>query len=264
MSRLRGELIKEEVSEELMDLLSDEDVSDEVLNALNDAGLAAIEGEADALFSNLGELRVLDIKRFLIDIADQAGSVVTTLFIFMGMFSILVGVLLIFLIFVMLAAARRSEMGMEAEVLEEEIDRAVAGIRAFYFLLIGFMALGLIVGIAGLGVISTRAVVERRQQIGVLRAIGYRRRMVQLSFLIESSFIALLGIAIGLLLGATLSYNAITDISTEEGIDTLRYSIPWGQVVTIMAIAYLFSIVATYLPARQASRTHPAEALRYE
>ena len=156
------------------------------------------------------------------------------------------------------------ENGMEAEVLEEEIDRAVAGIRAFYFLLIGFMALGLIVGIAGLGVISTRAVVERRQQIGVLRAIGYRSRMVQLSFLIESSFIALLGIAIGLLLGATLSYNAITDIRTEEGIDTLRYSIPWGQVVTIMAIAYLFSIVATYLPARQASRTHSAEALRYE
>ena len=116
MSRLRGELIKEEVSEELMDLLSDEDVSDEVLNALNDAGLAAIEGEADALFSNLGELRVLDIKRFLIDIADQAGSVVTTLFIFMGMFSILVGVLLIFLIFVMLAAARRSEMGMARAV----------------------------------------------------------------------------------------------------------------------------------------------------
>ena len=156
------------------------------------------------------------------------------------------------------------ENGMEAAVLEEEIDRAVAGIRAFYYLLIGFMALGLIVGIAGLGVVSTRAVVERRQQIGVLRAIGYRRLMVQLSFLIESSFVALLGIGIGLALGATLSYNAITDIRTEEGIDNLRYSIPWGQVVIIIAIAYLFSLIATYLPARQASRIYPAEALRYE
>ena len=44
----------------------------------------------------------------------------------------------------------------------------------------GFMGLGLIVGVAALGVISARAVVERRQQIGVLRAIGFRRRMVQL------------------------------------------------------------------------------------
>ena len=53
------------------------------------------------------------------------------------------------------------------------------------------MGLGLVVGVAALGVITARSVVERRQQIGVLRAIGFQRRMVQLSFLLESSFIAL-------------------------------------------------------------------------
>ena len=54
---------------------------------------------------------------------------------------------------------------------------------------------GSIVGVAALGVISARSVVERRQQIGVLRSIGFRRGMVQLSFLLESSFIALTAIA---------------------------------------------------------------------
>ena len=156
------------------------------------------------------------------------------------------------------------ENGMETEVLEEQIDRAVDGIRGFYYVLIGFMALGLVVGIAGLGVISTRAVVERRQQIGVLRAIGYRRRMIQLSFLIESSFVALLGIIIGIALGLVLSNNAITDIRTEEGVDTLRFSVPWIQIIVILVVAYLFSLVTTFIPARQASRTLPAEALRYE
>ena len=156
------------------------------------------------------------------------------------------------------------ENGMEARVLEEELNEAVDGIRAFYYLLIGFMALGLIVGIAGLGVISTRAVVERRQQIGVLRAIGYRRWMIQLSFLIESSFVALLGIVIGVVLGIVLSNNAVTDIRTEEGIDTLRFSVPWIQIVAIIFVAYVFSLVATFLPARQASGIYPAEALRYE
>jgi hypothetical protein len=48
-------------------------------------------------------------------------------------------------------------------------------------LLQGFMALGLLVGIAALGVISTRAVIERRQQVGMLRALGYQRGMVGLS-----------------------------------------------------------------------------------
>ncbi|MFB3093363.1 MAG: ABC transporter permease, partial [Dehalococcoidia bacterium] len=131
-------------------------------------------------------------------------------------------------------------------------------------LFIGFMALGLLVGVAGLGVVSTRAVVERRQQIGVLRAIGYRRGMIQLSFLLESSFIALLGIFIGTTLGIVLGWQAYNDINEEEGIDTIRFSIPWIQIGVILAVTYVASLLATFLPARQASRVYPAEALRYE
>ena len=153
-----------------------------------------------------------------------------------------------------------------AEVAEEEdlIRTIVSAFRGFYSLLIGFMGLGLVVGIAGLGVISTRAVVERRQQIGVLRAIGYRRHMVQMSFMLESSFIALLGTFLGILLGLILSHNVITDIRTEESIDSLRWSVPVIQISLIVVASYLFSLLATYLPARQASRIYPAEALRYE
>jgi putative ABC transport system permease protein len=156
------------------------------------------------------------------------------------------------------------EHGMETVVLEEELKKQAAAGRAFFRLFIGFMALGLVVGIAALGVVSTRAVVERRQQIGVLRAIGYRRGMVQLSFLLESSFVSLLGIAIGATLGITLGYQAYTDIREEEGIGTLRFVIPWVQVGVILGLSYLFSLLATFLPARQASRIYPAEALRYE
>ena len=156
------------------------------------------------------------------------------------------------------------EHGMEAEDLEGLLGDQAAVERGFWRLFTGFMALGLLVGVAALGVISTRAVVERRQQIGVLRAIGYRRRMVQLSFLLESSFVSLLGIAIGAVLGIVLAYQAVSDIREEEGIDTIRFTIPWIQIVGMIGVAYLFSLVTTFLPARQASRTYPAEALRYE
>ena len=154
--------------------------------------------------------------------------------------------------------------GMDTEVLEEELEKEAAGARTFFRIFIGFMALGLLVGVAALGVVSTRAVVERRQQIGVLRAIGYRRRMIQLSFLLESSFIALLGILIGTSLGIVLGWQAYTDIKEDEGIDTIRFSIPWIQIGVILAVTYAASLLATFLPARQASRTLPAEALRYE
>ncbi|MCE2404939.1 MAG: FtsX-like permease family protein [Dehalococcoidia bacterium] len=156
------------------------------------------------------------------------------------------------------------EQGMEARVLNEVIEDSAAAQRAFNHLFTGFMGLGLLVGIASLGVISLRAVVERRQQIGVLRAIGYRRWMVELSFLLESSFVALLGTAIGVGLGTIISYNIVNDVREQEGVQTLRFSIPWLQIIAIIAVAYVFSLLTTLLPARQASSIYPAEALRYE
>ena len=156
------------------------------------------------------------------------------------------------------------EHGMETVVLQEELDKEAAAGRTFFRLFTGFMALGLLVGVAALGVVSTRAVVERRQQIGVLRAIGYRRRMIQLSFLLESSFISLLGILIGTTLGIVLGWQAYNDIKAAEGIQNLEFAIPWFQLGVILVVTYGFSLLATFLPSRQASRVYPAEALRYE
>ena len=156
------------------------------------------------------------------------------------------------------------ENGMETTALVEMIEQLLGAFRVFFSIFTAFMGLGVVVGIAALGVVSTRAVVERRQQIGVLRAIGYRRRMVQLSFLLEFSFVALLGTAIGVVLGLILGANAVSDIRAEEANQNLRLSIPWVQIVVIIALTYVFSLLATYLPARQASRIYPAEALRYE
>jgi putative ABC transport system permease protein len=154
------------------------------------------------------------------------------------------------------------ENGMESDVLADLVDDIAAANRAFNYLFTSFMGLGLLVGIASLGVVSLRAVVERRQQIGVLRAIGYRRGMVQLSFLTESSFVVIMGVAIGVGLGTIISYNIVKDI--QEEVETVRFAIPWIQIGIIVAIAYVFSLATTYMPARQASRIYPAEALRYE
>jgi putative ABC transport system permease protein len=124
------------------------------------------------------------------------------------------------------------------------------------------MALGLVVGVAALGVIATRAVVERRQHIGVLRAIGFRRRTVQAAFLLEASFVALAGIGLGVLLGLVFSYQLVSYIA--KGEPGLTFSVIWGQVGLVALGAYLAALLMTSLPAWQASRVYPAEALRYE
>jgi ABC-type antimicrobial peptide transport system permease subunit len=151
-----------------------------------------------------------------------------------------------------------------ADSLQKIIDDNQAISRAFLNLFEGFLALGLIVGIAALGVIAFRAVVERRQQIGMLRAIGYQRRMVMLSFLIESGFIAISGIVLGLALGLTFAWSLLS--SGNVGTDTggVSYTVPWAQVGAVTAFALIASLLMTWLPARAASKVPIAEALRYE
>jgi len=152
------------------------------------------------------------------------------------------------------------EHGMDASVIADFIKESGSLMEMFFNLMTAFMGLGLIIGIAALGVIAARSVVERRTQIGVLRSLGFQRGMVQFSFMLESSFISLLGIGLGIVLGLALSYQIIPDIDI-EGIQTV---IPWSRIVLIVGIAYVFSLFTTYLPARQASRVYPAEALRSE
>ena len=124
------------------------------------------------------------------------------------------------------------------------------------------MGLGLLVGVAALGVVSFRSVVERRQAIGVLRAIGFRSSMIRTQFLIESTFISLLGIVLGMILGSLTSWNIIKEINEQFG--GLEFTIPWSTIAVIVSITYVFSLLTTYWPARQAAQIYPAEALRYE
>ncbi len=151
---------------------------------------------------------------------------------------------------------------MRADSTAEQIDRSLEQNQAFNQLFQGFMGLGLMVGVAALGVISFRAVVERRQSIGMLRALGFRANMVRTQFLIESSFVAALGAAMGIGLGTIISWNIVNDIGTE--VEGLKFSIPWFQVALITLVALGFSLLMTLAPAQQAAKIYPSEALRYE
>ncbi len=83
--------------------------------------------------------------------------------------------------------------GMDATVLRDLIDQVSRINLSFINIIQAFLGLGLVVGVAGLGVVTMRNVVERRNEIGTLRAIGFRRSMVLKYLLIENSFVSLLG-----------------------------------------------------------------------
>lgn len=154
------------------------------------------------------------------------------------------------------------EHGMKSRSIKSVIDESQTQRNAFNQLFQGFMGLGLLVGVASLGVIAFRAVVERRQSIGMMRAIGFKERMVQLQFLMESGIVAVLGSVLGIGLGTLIAWNIFKTISQESG--GVTFAIPWGNVGMVVLVAVIFSLLTTFLPARQASKISPSEALRYE
>ncbi len=149
-------------------------------------------------------------------------------------------------------------LGMNTIVIEVAIEQGQRIFLSFFGLFEGYLALGLVVGIAGLGIISIRSVVERRQEIGILRALGFRRRMVLAAFLLESSYITLLGIIIGVSLGVDIAYAF-----TSQPNSGLTFIIPWTEILQISAISYALAILSVISSARRAASTPPAEALRY-
>jgi putative ABC transport system permease protein len=152
--------------------------------------------------------------------------------------------------------------GMQAKSVMDILQQASENSRTIDTLLQGFMSLGLLVGIAALGVISVRSVIERHHEIGMLRAIGFTQGTVRLSFLLESSVISFLGILVGVILALLLSYNVIDFMKNQLG--GLQYSIPWLQILLISLGAFVASLLTTILPAHQAAATYPAESLRHE
>jgi putative ABC transport system permease protein len=151
--------------------------------------------------------------------------------------------------------------GVDAESFRAEIDGELAENNGFFNLMQGYLALGLLIGIAGLGVVMVRAVRERRREIGMLRAMGVRSRTVRRAFLLEATFVAVQGAAIGISLGLITSYEVLVNSST-FGEQALGFSVPWAALAVIVVAPLVASLVAVAAPATQASRILPAEALR--
>ncbi|HEX2236250.1 MAG TPA: FtsX-like permease family protein [Actinomycetota bacterium] len=151
------------------------------------------------------------------------------------------------------------EEGVEARTFRALVEDDSALSLQFLRLMQGYLALGLLVGIAGLGVVMVRAVRERRRQVGVLRSLGFLPRQIRRAFLLESGFVAVEGIAVGTVLALVTASQLVANGDFGEG---LSFAIPWLQLLIITGSAALASVLATAWPAQQASRIAPAVALR--
>ncbi|MDQ3810476.1 MAG: ABC transporter permease, partial [Chloroflexota bacterium] len=159
-----------------------------------------------------------------------------------------------------LAAGLGLSADLTARTIGDEV-RLVQGVRGLLGMILqGFMGTGLLAGVAALGTLSTRAVVERRRQIGVLRALGLSSRAVAAGLLVESGVIALVGAGLGVGIGLFVANSTLLFLRRQN--PELRFGIPWEQLLVVVLVALGAALLMTALPARRAGRLTAGEALR--
>ena len=149
--------------------------------------------------------------------------------------------------------------GADANSFHHLVTQDLSAQLQFFTLIKGYVGLGLLVGIAGLGVVMVRAVRERRREIGVLRSLGFSGVAVRRAFVAESLFVAMEGILVGTALALVTAWRTVNSHAFGNG---LHFDVPWIELSVLIVATAAASLLATAAPAVQASRIRPAVALR--
>jgi predicted permease len=143
------------------------------------------------------------------------------------------------------------------KTMAQIVDESLAGDRYFTVLYAGFAVLALLLAAVGIYGVMAFAVAQRTHEIGLRLALGAPRNQVLRMVLTEGTSLALLGLAFGLL-GAFAVGRILK--SMLYGVATLDFGVFALVALTLLASA----VLASYLPAKRASRVDPMIALRYE
>ncbi len=156
--------------------------------------------------------------------------------------------------------------------------RAFSLLDASKSLRIFFTVFDLLVGIFGslalavatLGIVNTlvMAILERRREIGVLKALGASDSDVQQLFFVEAGVMGflggILGVLFGWLLGHAITFGTNAYLQRQNLNSIQLTSVPWWLALSALLVAVLVSLAAGLYPASRAAKLNPVDALRYE
>ena len=130
--------------------------------------------------------------------------------------------------------------------------------------LVGIGSISLIVGGVGIANTMYTSVLERRKEIGTMKAIGARNSDILYIFMIEAGLLGLVGGALGVLFGIIISKSIEYIAAVYLGSKMIQASMSLFLIIGSLFFAFVIGIVSGFAPSYQASRLKPVDTLRYE
>ena len=164
-----------------------------------------------------------------------------------------------------------SDFGLRADSLVEFVEFIQKQVRQITLIVSLIALFALVISAVGITNTMVMSVVERTQEIGVMKALGASERQIQLLFLMEGALIGVIGGAAALVIGLLIKIpveSLTISILESELYETFQEEHiisfpPWLQAV-VFGFSTLVTTLATILPARRAARIDPVAALRHD
>jgi putative ABC transport system permease protein len=152
-----------------------------------------------------------------------------------------------------------SYLTVKVQTKEEFANSSAQQINQMLTVLYGMLGLALVIAV--LGIINTLAlsVVERKREIGMLRAVGMLRKQVRRTIYLESVLISIFGALLGMVLGVIIGWCLVRTF--REWIAGITPVVPWGTVLFTLVAAAVCGVLAALWPGIRAARTKPLEAI---
>ena len=159
-------------------------------------------------------------------------------------------------------------MGFLVSSLSETVEEANKVFTAIQVILGSFGVVALLVAAIGMANTMTVSLLERTNEIGIMKAIGASDRDVRWMFLVESMAIALLGgltgIGLNFLLTKVLNFSFNVLAKNLGGKEVVLFFTPFWFMALIIAFSVFVGVFSGFFPAKRAAQMDPLEALRYK
>ncbi|MEM2785128.1 MAG: FtsX-like permease family protein [Candidatus Nitrosotenuis sp.] len=150
-----------------------------------------------------------------------------------------------------------------AETIEESAEDALRGFRSGIAMINMIGYFGMMSSAFAVVTIQMMLVSSKTREVGIMRAIGAKRKDILVLFIVQGMMIGALGASVGTTLGLTYTFYAKETKMTFQGSIPLEVSYDWPKIIQTAVTAFALAVAASIYPAYKATKLQPVEAMRY-